>query len=168
MDSDFSLLEGLRKINFVSQEKLNKTLKDLMIQERNSKVVFRYFQAQLERKKDQKLPHWKISCQTSSQITAVVLARTLSYSLFQNFADPKVKVQGREELESLDSTLEVFLPNSLWSPCYLNPELFHVFNLMETEVINEKIVLPSIQERPQLQKILSRILKQITKKVKGN
>lgn len=150
-----SLSELLKKSEFPTQKRLEKTLDNLVIQEQHPKIVIIDFKGQLQEGKKKNPPYWKISCQTSSATTAISLARALSQQLFcQNSVDSRIKVQSRERLEELDSNLQLHISNSDWSPGYLDSQLCEFLKLMENFHWKEEIVLESLQNHPKVETTL--------------
>lgn len=162
-----SQVEGLHAIQFVTPRGLETTLQELVVQEKNPKIVVVDFIGQLQRRTKENLPYWKISCQTSSATTAISLARALSDRLFgrpnstlpssSNSIDSRIKVRKRENLEVLDSDFQVSFPDSNWSSGYINHQLSRILHFLENLPMREEILFQRITESPKARIILRQL-----------
>jgi hypothetical protein len=173
-DTRASLLNLLEKTNFITQEQLHTVFQHLMKSEENSKSVLQNFIGQLESKPNERLPFWKISCQTSFPTTAIRLARILSEELFpspnpdsrllKSLIDGRIRVRCRESLEKLSEKLRMEITDSNWFPGYLTPKFVNLMTLLDLmedseilEEIGEKVLVETIQARPKVCQTLTKL-----------
>jgi hypothetical protein len=158
VDSGNFILKLLQYLNFPSQDFLETTLEELVIQKENPRISFNNFIGWLEPKPEESLFVWKIFCQTSAPTTAVSVYRTLSEILFPTEESDKrkrlVKVKSQESMENWPQEFSILLPDSNWSPGYFHKQLSNSFDCINNSEINLNLFNEMLKKRVKMKNIM--------------